>query len=120
MSSLWSRFACYVGPCLSWWSRRRILGGEAVQDGTGEVQDDIVLGGGGQAVSGSRVKNRKLVMAGIILVPVFVGWFMGKDPSQLTGIVGVIFSAFVVGDAANTYSYRKFGNGDDSNAGSAG
>lgn len=57
-------------------------------------------------------------MAGAVLALVFLGWFFGRDPSQLTGVVGLVFTAFAVADSLNDYTYRKFTNGTNDNSGS--
>lgn len=114
MSTIWSRTYGYARSCLSWFNGSERFVGQIVQGGFGEVQGNGVLAVARREIPESRVKHRKLILAGALLVPVFVGWFMGLDPEKLAGIVGVIFGPFVLGDALNDYTYRKFTNGNDS------
>jgi hypothetical protein len=60
-----------------------------------------------------QVPHRKLILAAAILLPTYVGWYIGLDPDQLTGIVGIVFGAFCTADMANTFSYHKYTDSRD-------
>ena len=66
--------------------------------------------------SSSRLKHRKLALVIAVLLPTYIGWFIGLDPSTLTGIVSVIVGAFCASDSINTYTYRKYNQKDRSHA----
>lgn len=41
-----------------------------------------------------------LLLAGVVVAAV-VGWFMDKDPTKLTGVLGVVVTAVAVGEGSN-------------------
>ena len=119
MHDFWSRFSCYAGPYLRWWHRPQLLGGSPIQGGLGEAE-------GNQGVaaffpgpdSSVGLRRTKLWLCGLALALTFIGWFLGKDPSQLQVIVPSIIAAYCAAAAYTDGMNRKYPNGTGDSLGS--
>lgn len=63
------------------------------------------------------LRRTKLWMCGLALALTYLGWFLGKDPSQLSVIVPAIIAAYCAAAAATDIYYRKYSNGTDNGTG---
>jgi hypothetical protein len=110
MYTIWSRFTGYIGPCLRWLYGSQRFPIQALQGGTGEVQGDIILAGSSPEIPKPWVKRTKLILTAASVVAVFVGWFLGRDPSQLQIVLPALVGSYCAADVGIEYVRNKYGN----------
>jgi len=64
------------------------------------------------------LRYTKLILVTLALIATYVGWFLGKDPSQLSMIVPSLFMAYVIGNVGSEFVRTKYGN-DSGNSGNS-
>lgn len=113
MLTIWSRCGRFVSGIGSWFYGSWPIPPSDLQGGCGVVQ--------AQAQSGreaSRIRNTKLILTAASIVAVFVGWFLGKDPSQLQIILPSLVGSYCAANVWADMNYRKYSNGTDNGVGS--
>lgn len=70
----------------------------------------------GQGTNQQGIRYTKLILVTLALIATYVGWFMGKDPSQLAIIVPSLFGMYVIGNVGVEYVRNKYGNNGTSSS----
>lgn len=78
------------------------------------VQAQVQLGQAGG------LRHRKLIMVGACLALTYIGWFLGRDPSQLALIVGSLVTTFCAADAYIEKVYNSNGTDNPPRSGNNG
>lgn len=110
MLTIWSRCGRLARSIGGWFYGSWPIAPGNLEGGFGEAQ--------GSMGESYRLRNTKLILTAASIVAVFVGWFMGKDPSQLQIVLPSLIGAYSAANVAVEYVRNKYGN--DSGTGTNG
>jgi hypothetical protein len=117
--NFWSRSSRYIGSGIRWLYSSQRIASEALQGGSCQAQGDFTVATI-LPEQANRLKRTKLILTAASVVAVFVGWFIGRDPSQLSVVLPTLIGSYCAADVGLEYVRNKYGADSTSGSGNNG